>query len=99
MREQAYRFHTADLLVMGDGGKLTWQVGTKGDTESHTKCGNPVQRGMRDILPLARPSTTSSIKRQSAPVEAAPGHKGPPPNHRVLSAVNVTTYSWIYVFP
>merc|ERR1711907_463993 len=40
-RLSAYRFHTADPLVMTDGGTLKWRVGAQGQ-KGTTKCGNPL---------------------------------------------------------
>lgn len=39
-RLSAYRFHTADPLIMSDGGRLVWRVGAQGQKGTY-KCGNP----------------------------------------------------------
>jgi len=47
-RLSAYRFHTADPLIMSDGGRLVWRVGAKGETGT-TKCGNKIPHGFQAI--------------------------------------------------
>lgn len=82
-RLSAYRFHTADPLVMTDGGRLSWRVGAKGEPGT-TKCGNP--------LPPSFDDAGMAIDfNGDVNVGAALG--------RQLTAVNVTTYAWVYTFP
>jgi hypothetical protein len=85
-RLSAYRFHAQDPLVFVDGGQLTWQVGSQGHGAGLTKCGNPAPPGAEkglDFGPWRRGSSGSSSLNAS----------------RALSAVNVTTYAWVYLYP
>ena len=80
-RLSAYRFHSADPLVMVDGGSLTWQVGCEAHAGA-TKCGNPLPPG------------------EAAALDARSGAPVPPlGRNRSLTAVNVTTHAFVYVFP
>ena len=101
-RISAYRMHTSDPLVFTDGGGLVWRVGEghqplpeqstmsilRGVTRTQaprvfTKCGNQYPSDS---------NFQSSAQRES--VLAPP----PPPHPRVVSAVNVSTYGWVYVW-
>ena len=75
----AYRFHTADPLVMADGGALTWQVGAKWNGKGKTKCGNDYT--------YPTPAAELAAKHRVDGLG------------RTNSAVNVTIYGWVYVFP
>ena len=105
----AYRFHANDPLVFDDGGGLVWRVGeghqpmashraarssalrgggtTAGGSSSapqiFTKCGNQYP---------SQAQTGGSNRR-------APWHSGSALStpQRTISAVNVSTYAWVYV--
>ncbi len=82
----AYRFHNRDPLVMGNGGKLTWQVGCEGHVGA-TKCGNPVPGSG-----LGQRSNDRTARQQVEVIGMASVG-------RTLSPVNVTTYAWVLLFP
>ena len=102
-RVSAYRFHTSDPLVMSDGGKLVWRVGAKGEPGT-TKCGNPLPKpaGTRgggndgdDGIDWGEVQATLVGGGERRVGEGAGGGLV----GRQLTAINVTTYAWIYVFP
>ena len=87
----AYRAHNVDLLSMIDGGKLTWQVGA-GHGKGTTKCGNPIAGANGDVSAariedMEPPALTRELHQI--------GDQGAA-TRRVLSAVNVTSYAWVY---
>ena len=99
-RLSAYRFHNADPLAMSDGGRLVWRVGAQGAAGT-TKCGNPI--------PQAGDPTTAAVGAgagaaaavgaggaQSVSLGRAGG--GIPQLGRTLSAINMTTYGWVYTW-
>lgn len=88
----AYRFHNRDPLVMEDGGRLVWRVGAAG-TKGSTKCGNPIPPsgratvradGTLEVVPAADYIWKSETVGEGLA--------------RTLSAVQVTTYAWVYTF-
>ena len=108
----AYRFHTNDPLVFDDGGGLVWRVGeghqplpqlpprsgalrggaaatAKASAEApriFTKCGNqyPSQAQARAGAGFGAPASWH-------------GKNAPAATQRTISAVNVSTYAWVYV--
>ena len=98
-RISAYRSHATDPLVFTDGGRLVWRVGEGhqpmaggGDGVAgtmprvYTKCGNQY------------PSTTASKSAARTPLGNATSSSAITPPPRQISAVNVSTYSWTYVW-
>ena len=101
-RLSAYRFHTADPLVMSDGGKLNWRVGAQGKPGT-TKCGNPLPSmggggaGVEDAVVWAELEAEMEAEMETRRGGAGAGRKlrlG-----RTLSPINVTTSAWVYTFP
>ena len=78
---------------MSDGGKLTWQVGGRPGKGGVTKCGNVQLGGGTQAASVAADGTDAFPDH----VDAHVGLLGVgSPRRRVLSAVNVTTYGWVY---
>jgi hypothetical protein len=102
-RLSAYRFHNADPLAMSDGGRLVWRVGAQGAAGT-TKCGNPIPQA-------GAPTTAAAGAAAGAAAAAAVGAAGAqrvfalgrpggnsPPLGRTLSAINMTSYGWVYTW-
>ena len=71
---------------MSDGGRLVWRVGAKGEPGT-TKCGNK----------LPPHAEGDGIDWDAIPLE--PERQVGARLGRQLTAINVTTYAWVYVLP
>jgi hypothetical protein len=100
-RLSAYRFHASDPLVFADGGRLVWRVG-----EGHQP--QPESGGTQRAGVGPDGATSPRIFTKCGnqyPKEGAQGQRSQSqlrsrevPLQRTLSAVNVSTYSWAYVW-
>ncbi len=96
-RISAYRMHTNDLLAFTDGGGLVWRVG-----EGHQPVPEQPAHFLRGDTPIQAPSVFTKCGNQypseSGSEISEQGVAPPPPHPRMLSAVNVSTYGWVYVW-
>ena len=81
--------------MFADGGSLTWQVGCQGHAGA-TKCGNvaPVPGGSASWQSIADSDSNSNNGND----DDKDGGVHEDKLGRQLTAVNVTTYAWVYVF-
>jgi hypothetical protein len=77
---------------MVDGGRLQWRVGAKGEPGT-TKCGNP--------LPKQGEPTFDGVHGMAGEVDVEGGVNVDFESNlgRQLTAINLTTYGWVYTFP
>ena len=99
-RISAYRSHANDPLVFTDGGGLVWRVG-----EGHQPIPEETNHFLRGGASTQAPRVFTKCGNQYPSAaqttrSAGQGSVGapPPPHPRVTSAVNVSTYGWVYVW-
>ena len=103
----AYRFHANDPLVFDDGGGLVWRVGeghqpmaSRRAARSGALRGGATSRGSSSAPRIFTkcgnqyPSQEQAASNGRAPWQGSNALSTP---QRTISAVNVSTYAWVYV--